>query len=110
MKRGEAAQSGEYFEFFRDVTRAIADAEAKLVGTITTASKRDWRAGAWILERRHPERWANTQRIQIEVEKELEKVVDRLEDKLPAEIFEQVLSALADGEDCGSEDLESSHS
>ena len=69
MKKGESASSGMYYEFYRDVTRAIADAEMILLTRINVASKDDWRAATWILERRHPDRWANTVRIQNEANK-----------------------------------------
>jgi hypothetical protein len=39
-----------------------AVAEAALVAGITQAARVDWRAGAWLLERRWPERWAELER------------------------------------------------
>ena len=36
----------------------VAVVEASLVVGIVEASKRDWRAAAFVLERRWPERWA----------------------------------------------------
>jgi transposase len=33
--------------------------EARLVVLIARAAQDDWRAVAWLLERRHPERWAD---------------------------------------------------
>ena len=56
MKRGQAGEKG-FIDFFNDVTHARYNAEVKLVGTINAHSLEDWRAGAWILERRHPKRW-----------------------------------------------------
>lgn len=96
LQRGEATTRGEYFEFFESVQRAIAQAEIASVTKIKAAEKEDWRAAAWMLERRHPDRWASTQRIRLEVEKEMEKALDTLESKLPPAIFDQVLAALTD--------------
>jgi predicted nucleic acid-binding Zn ribbon protein len=36
--------------------RALA--EPRLVALIANAARTNWRASAWLLERRHPERWA----------------------------------------------------
>jgi hypothetical protein len=43
--------------------QADATSEARLVVLILRASERDWRASAWWLERRWPERWG-TERMQ----------------------------------------------
>ena len=37
--------------------RGEAEGEARLVAVVNRASERHWQAGAWILARRHPERW-----------------------------------------------------
>lgn len=44
--------------FLRDVTRAIADGQHRLLTLVHSGAEDDWRAGAWILERRHPEDFA----------------------------------------------------
>jgi transposase len=104
MKRGETASRGEYLEFFETVQGAIAQGEIASVAKIKKAEDSDWRAAAWMLERRHPDRWASTQRVKLEVEKEMEKTLDHLERQLPPDIFDQVLAALADAD--GSEEEE----
>ena len=85
----------EFVEFCKSIQSAIARAEIASVSRIRFAEERDWKAAAWMLERRHPERWANTQRVKIEVEKELEKTLTALEAKLPPEVYSQLLETLS---------------
>ncbi len=51
----------------RDFCDHIAEAEAKAalacVSTISKAGRRDWRASAWILERRYPEDWGRREYV-----------------------------------------------
>lgn len=47
-----------YRDFAAKVDKAIAEAEAREVTQISRAAEQDWRAAAWRLSRRHPERWA----------------------------------------------------
>ena len=42
-------------EFFDDVSRAKADSALRLVSQITLQAPKDWRAAAFILERRFPD-------------------------------------------------------
>jgi hypothetical protein len=46
-----------YREFREALTRAEAEAEMLHVAHITKAAPEDWKAAAWYLERRAPERW-----------------------------------------------------
>lgn len=93
--RSDRSKASEYADFAAEVSRAIADAEMALVSRVYTASTEDWRAASFLLERRHPERWSNTQKIRVEVEKELDATLDKIEQRLPPELFRQVLSAIA---------------
>jgi transposase len=96
IRRGERETDGIYFQFLQDVHEAKAKAEVTLVATIKKASTNDWKAAGWMLSRRYPDRWAETSRIKIEVEKELSQTLDALQSKLPTEIYFQVLQAIAE--------------
>ena len=62
MQRGEDGE--EPFATFRaQATRAKSDGVRALVVTVRKAASSDWRAAAWILERRAPEDW--TKRTEI---------------------------------------------
>lgn len=50
--KGEAQKSGQLKTFVDDVARASAQGGVHHLGRIYEASERDWRASAWILERR----------------------------------------------------------
>ena len=54
-------------EFLELVYASEAVAEARIVERIEAASNDQWQAGAWILERRHPDNWSKTERIKQEV-------------------------------------------
>lgn len=58
IEKGEGFQTGIYREFADNVRRAEALAEAERISRIDRAGKEgDWKADAWYLERRYPERW-----------------------------------------------------
>ncbi len=62
MALGRKKGSGIYRQFRQEVLRALAQAEIREVLVINKAGPKDWRAAAWILERRWPERWGRTTR------------------------------------------------
>lgn len=55
---GTAPTDGRYRAFRARVEQAKAEAEVRDITMIAKAGERDWRARAWSVERRHPERWA----------------------------------------------------
>lgn len=63
--RGENAKSGIHLQFLQALQEAEAIAELVLLEIIQNATKKDWRAATWILERRHPRRWAQLQKREI---------------------------------------------
>lgn len=100
LKKGAAASSGEFKAFHDAVNQAMAMAEVRDVLIIGEAAKDSWQAAAWRLERKFPDRWGQTRRVEVEVRKELEAFYDALERKLPPELYEKVLAAV-DDEDPG---------
>ncbi len=55
--KGAEAESGEYAGFCNDVLEAEQAAEIRALGVIQQAANRDWKAAAWFLERKFPERY-----------------------------------------------------
>lgn len=95
--RGRSVRKSEetFVQFFQSVTRARGNAEASAVEKIKDAGEEDWRAAAWFLERRYSSRWANTQRVEVQVREELEAALDKLEASLDSDTFEAVAEILA---------------
>jgi hypothetical protein len=62
---GKAARA-PYAQFVRELDAALAKVEAGITIQLVAATKRDWRAAAWWLERRKPARYKLQQQIRIE--------------------------------------------
>ena len=72
MKRGERQPDGPYGEFCRALKRADLKAELACLRQIKEAAQNgDWRAAAWMLERRYPEKWGRRRARRDESESEL---------------------------------------
>ena len=57
IRLGKRQSRGKYRDFLEAVERAQAEAEVRDVVTVERASKTDWKAAAWRLERKFPARW-----------------------------------------------------
>ena len=55
--KGEKAKSGKMREFSEALKRAEAEGEQMLLARIQRAGQEQWQANAWILERRHRDKW-----------------------------------------------------
>lgn len=55
-----------YVEFSNAIQKALAESEMFDVATIGRASRDNWQAAAWRLERKFPERWGRKERIEHE--------------------------------------------
>lgn len=70
LEEGLQVDPGEwvFLEFFRDASKAQAEAEARDLDRLDALADQDWRAVAWKLERRHPDRWGrNTTRVEHDI-------------------------------------------
>lgn len=54
-----------YVEFAEAIEKADAEGELSNIRTIKTASTSTWQAAAWLLERKHPERWGRRDRMEV---------------------------------------------
>jgi transposase-like protein len=57
-------KSRVFFEFFEAVERARARTATRVVGLVMRAAEKDWRAGAFWLERSFPKEWGR-QRLEV---------------------------------------------
>ncbi len=53
LRKGEDPKQKSYCTFLNDVKSAEIEGAMVHLGTITAASSKDWKASAWMLERRH---------------------------------------------------------
>lgn len=62
----ERSPTPEYVNFANGYETAVAEAEITLIAQIQKASNSDWKAAAWLLARRHPQRWAEPKPSSLE--------------------------------------------
>ncbi|MFM6398937.1 hypothetical protein [Planktothrix sp.] len=71
IQRGKGTHSSrgktpEFSAFADSYDQAIGECEANLIARIQTAASNDWKAAAWLLARRHPQRWAEPKPCSLE--------------------------------------------
>lgn len=82
-----------YVDFAAKLDEAEAAAEAHHVLRITSASKEDWRAAAWILSRKYSQRWGD--KVQVEIQEQIEGIFQIIEDVLGEESAARVFEAVS---------------
>jgi hypothetical protein len=63
-----------YVDFSDAVKKAMAESEADDLENIKKASREDWKASAWRLERRFPNRWGRKEKVDIDANMKNENV------------------------------------
>ncbi|MGM9924749.1 MAG: hypothetical protein ACI35R_10930 [Bacillus sp. (in: firmicutes)] len=64
IKKSEAP----YVDFCKAIKKALAEAEVRDLIIISNAAKNDWKAAAWKLERRFPDKFGRKERINAQLE------------------------------------------
>lgn len=103
MKRGLAAPDSDYGDFAREVRAAMAESEARSVQVIAQAAETDWKAAAWMLERRAPARWGRPQQETVNLADERRRMLERLQQQLPEQEYMRVLEVMAGPKEVGDE-------
>lgn len=57
LRAGERDGEGPCYEFMIEVQKAMAESEIRDLAQVELASRDNWQAAAWRLERRFPKRW-----------------------------------------------------
>lgn len=65
LKRGARASGGIYRRFNDSVQKALSAAEVRDVTLIAKAAEADWKASAWRLERKFPDRWGHRSTVAV---------------------------------------------
>ncbi len=73
MKKGETEKEGKYRNFYLEVEKASAMAETRAVALITKSASLNWKAAAWFLQHRYPDRWKTKIEVDNISDKELEE-------------------------------------
>ncbi|MFM6398798.1 hypothetical protein, partial [Planktothrix sp.] len=71
IQRGKGTHSSrgktpEFSAFADSYEQAIGECEANLIARIQQSASHDWKAAAWLLSRRHPQRWAEPKPTSLE--------------------------------------------
>ena len=81
LQRGQEDKTGQFKDFYTRYKEAESIGAVNNLACINSAAKGgDWRAAAWLLERRHPESWSLKKDISIDVKKSdgADRVIDFL--------------------------------
>ena len=101
-QKGELEGEGPYYELFIAVNQTVALSEADLVEQVQEAANTgDWKAAAWLLERRHAVNWSPKSQAQLNPASDAnapEQVREQLESKEVRKSLSDVITAMANAQ------------
>lgn len=85
LRRGASGKPEDaiYAAFSADLDKAEAASESRQIAALTQAAAKDWRAAAWLLEKKYPKRWGSRVEVQHSGSVSLESI-DELRKRLDA--------------------------
>src|SRR5579859_7025862 len=86
--RGQRESTGRYREFWEALRAREAQVQLSLAATVRQAMPTDWRAAAWMLERRWPNDWGRHDKVTL-----IRAEVDRLARALDLDADEIIAEA-----------------
>jgi len=98
MKKGKNSNhpKNKYRKFQEAVEQAMAWSEARNVALITKLSEENWRAAAWMLSRKHPDKWGKKKYEDFDLDiKELDEnpvIISKEELAIIKEVLDSVAS------------------
>ena len=98
MLAGIVPADSLYVKLLAVLDRAEAEGEIRMLGSIAGQGAEGMK---WILARRHPARWQETQKLKLEMERRADELMDQLREGLSDAEFSKVLAVLAAGGDTG---------
>jgi len=87
LEKGHRGDTKEYYDFYVNTLMAEGNAESKVYKKLKKAHGSDWRAAAWTLERRWPERWSKHELLKQEVKVTNDTVIT-IKDELAAKVID----------------------
>jgi len=76
MKRGEVGDGQIYIEFYKAIKEASAFSEAHYLELIRKAAQEtSWQAAAWVLERKHKDKWGRSMTVEGNQDKPISNVM-----------------------------------
>jgi len=95
LRRGDEEEIGLYADLAQAVAAALADMKIRNVALIADAGDGDWRAAAWLLERRFPAEFGSHAQVRLQVEAEVASMLDTLRNVLSEADYARALAALS---------------
>jgi hypothetical protein len=100
LRQGEgdddAGKNTDHSRFARDFRKAESDALGQVEMNVWQQSQEDWRAGAWLLSKKDPQRYGKEPDERAALQQQVvSEFIDFIESHVSRATFDEVLNALA---------------